>query len=282
MPKGRKVSSVAGFVKIVFGDAPNSDQVTFYRGHASAREFKLLPSLLRPKKEGRHETYVDDEDQIYREIIVANPQDFTDDTSTLERLVRMQHHGLPTRLLDITSNPLMALYFACSGCPDKPGQVITFKVPKTEIKFFDSDAVSCVANLAQLSKPHKDALDVSLAREEFNQSEPAQRLLHFIKHEKPYFQDVIVPADLNKVFCVRSKLSNPRILVQSGAFFLFGIGSKIDESAGTISVLRTDIQTKAKQRILSELDRLNINDRTVFPFIENSARYIRNKFAAST
>jgi len=49
--------------------------------------------------------------------------------TTYGLLAKMQHYEIPTRLLDVTYDPLVALYFACSSSAGMNGRVIPF--PRT-------------------------------------------------------------------------------------------------------------------------------------------------------
>jgi uncharacterized protein YkuJ len=197
----------------------------------------------------------------------------------------MQHYSLPTRLLDITSNPLIALYFACKSSPEDDGEVIIFSMEQEKVKYFDSDVASCIANLARLPQSEKNEIKFEEDREKivkvkFNDQPSAKRLVHFIREEKPFFESKIIPEDLRKIICVKGKRSNDRISSQSGAFLLFGLDSVFDEE-GTPEIKVTRITVSKKLSLLKELDLLNINESTVFPYIENSAKYVANKFKFS-
>lgn len=111
----------------------NPTQVLFYRGHAD-NTWKLEPTVYRIHPDGK--SYRGVEFQLYQEMLRRSPQAFQDCNTTFERLVKMQHYGLPTRLLDLTQSPLVALYFACCEKNKNDmsnGKVIILKMNKDMI-----------------------------------------------------------------------------------------------------------------------------------------------------
>tara|TARA_B110000908_G_C10195370_1_gene422631 strand:- start:52 stop:1344 length:1293 start_codon:yes stop_codon:yes gene_type:complete len=269
-----KVSKVQGFIGKVLSLKQTDGYEVFYRGHSNKVKYKLKPSLFRKDEEGNY-LYKDNEHILYRELLVSNSSDFQSDVYTLDSLVRMQHYSLPTRLLDITSNPLIALYFACKSAPEDDGEVIVFTMKRKDVKYFDSDVASCIANLARLPQSEKNS--IVFKEDKFNDQPSIRRLVHLIREEKPFFEPIIIPNDLRKIICVKGKQSNDRISSQSGAFLLFGMDAVFDEG-GTEEITVTRITVSNKNSILKELDLLNINESTVFPYIENSAKYVAEKF----
>jgi hypothetical protein len=277
MTKLKTIESVKNFIELIITDDDNKDanRINFYRGHSNS-DYKLEPSLLRKNTNTGEFFYLEQEDIIYRELLSNNFNDFHEDSSTFDRLVRMQHFSLPTRLLDITSNPLIALYFACKGNEDKKADVISINVSNKSIKYFDSDTATCIANLCKLTLVEKEKIDFQ--SEDENHKKIMERLLHYIKEDKPYFEDRIKD-NIKDVICIKSKFTNPRINAQSGSFLLFGLDAKLeDENDFDFKINHYLIQPENKSKILRELDLLNINESTVFPYLENSAKYISNKF----
>lgn len=138
------VNSVAEFVAELAQLDREKGTETFYRGHAD-KDWTLIPSILRTLNGPRVEHL------LFRDMVAHEPQSFSECRSALDHLVQMQHYGLPTRLLDVTMNPLVALYFASEEATSDPadGAVYHFAVPEQKVKHYDSDTVSVLANLAK-------------------------------------------------------------------------------------------------------------------------------------
>lgn len=268
---GASIKSLIDLFSLLSKSQPKDGHVNLYRGHPD-KAHTLRPSIFRKKEYRRVER------NILRELIAIQPNEFREDKTAFEQLVRMQHYGLPTRLLDLTYNPLVGLYFSCWKDEKKDGDFIRFSLPKSSIRYFDSDTVSCVANLSNLTGRERDQIRAFASSAVLKENEVGTRLLHFIKAEKPYFLPKIRLSDLKSVLAVRPKQTNQRILAQQGAFLIFGLRSSLEDSSGFgIRIIRTKVPASAKKMLLDELDSININASTLFPEIESAAKYIMSK-----
>jgi hypothetical protein len=233
------------------------------------------------------------EKRAVRELISVQPHEFASDETMFDKLVRMQHFGLPTRLLDVSRNALVALFFATDPSPlgSKPsdGVVTAFAIPPDREKYYDSDSVSCIANLSNMTSEEKGEIYrlkeslIELTEDEqitkFNEDGVIKRLHQFIRSEKPYFQPIINPIDLLKPYYVHPKMSNRRILAQSGAFILYGI-DPFKEIFFPYNIEETQfvVPQDEKRHIREALDNIGINESTLFPEIDKAAARIKNSY----
>lgn len=294
------VKSIQEYVKVIVEAVGDNNNHTYYRGH-SRWEYLLKPSIYRTE----NKKILNNEDKLFRDIIASKPHFFNQCTTTLEKLVTMQHHELPTRLLDLTDNALISLYFACNYNEKAHGEVNIFNVPEDKFKYYDSDTVSVLANLAKsdmnfyvsdfdiIKYKSGEFFDEMISNteirdkyiEEFNQREEILQLVHSIREEKPYFLNKIDPSHLfNHTIVVKPKMSIDRIINQSGAFVLFGINGSKDECAD-LNINSENYKQKIiiipsvyKKKIIEQLKLFNINDSTVFGDMDNTAKYFKQKY----
>lgn len=249
-------------------------KLVLFRGHSSFR-FKLRPSLF------RNERMTGNEHKVLSELIVRHPADFDRDSNTFERLVRVQHYGLPTRLLDFTSNPLFAVFFAVENDEKDDAELILITVSTDRVKYYDSDTVHLLANLSQLKPKEKEELKSFDSDNNLRESNSGKRLADFTAQSRPNFTNRIQRKDLDHPIVVLPKLNNDRIRAQDGKFLIFGLDTELKGGMGGVEVTKYRIIRSAVPKIRSSLESLGVSKASVYPSLETSALLIKNRYGVT-
>lgn len=397
-----EVTSVSDFIAKIIQSSKGEvgkkkgDATIFYRGHADV-DWKLVPSILRDPE------LIKREHLLFRDMVAHEPQSFLECKSALDYLVQMQHYGLPTRLLDVTMNPLIALYLACKETSDdlparvaagfrkgaelgqslaiyaikksgaelccgktgdnphirlavragavagavaglgidfkdtvlaaalssaifgeepgieeedkrlvelaakagatagatagakvkgKDGVVYLFSIPENEVKHYDSDDVSVLANLAKCEISAECCS--SSPSPEFSEQPDILSLIDQVQGEKLHFKSSVTLDRLTSLFFVKAKNGNQRMTNQMGAFLIFGLGlTSVDEGFKGPQYLtkilypevpaawikeKFIIPRECKADILKELELLGITESYIYPGMEQYAKDLKKHY----
>jgi len=220
------------------------DTGKLYRGQADS-SWNLDASITREPK------YKSNEAEMYYDILSLKPDAFQNDKSVYERLITMQHFGMPTRLLDITRNPLVAIFFACNNFErkDVDGTIYTFEPPANKADFlnFEDKRLEYLPIL-------------------FNQTLPEA-----VQSEADKF--------LSKIWLIKGVAKNQRINNQSGDFIFVGNGDLVKNDLHKLPKMTIIIDSVTKKVLLEQLESLNIHGGAVYPDLTHMSNYIRNKYA---
>ncbi|MEI2667007.1 FRG domain-containing protein [Rossellomorea sp. LJF3] len=257
-----QANSVEEFLKIL--NRYQRQHEIFYRGQAA--KYKSVISSI-----SRDNGHLTNEHQIYRETVHMYEQEFETLEFPIERLAKLQHYGIPTRLIDVTTDPLIALYFAVENV-DSPSDGNVFVYVQTS-KPTHSKPVKLLALLATL-----EIYDTNYVQEQYkviyNESITKQEILK-LAQETSFI-----------TFSDRLKEANPRLLGQKGAFVICGNEIRnevIHKHVKPLDAIKPNliirIPYEHKLAIKNELDqRTLINKTTIYPEFPSVADYLKEKY----
>ena len=251
----------------------------------------------------REEGYWKNERKLYEEAMRLNVASFTEDRTMAERVVRMQHYGLPTRFADLSENALLSVCFAAGGGggdatshAKEDGFIRVIKVAPDKMKSFTSDIITAIAHLPLVSCEHIHP----------GRKEGIGYLTYEILRERPGFSGEnewpeigeTLRHDIQQVWAFKPIVNNPRLRNQGGVFLAFGCrdgkeplrpsfspadySNKDAPSWGIMQIGFVRIPAGAKKRFLQELRWFGMPEERIYPELSDVCKVLKKRFKERT
>jgi len=244
------------------------DNVTWFRGQSNA-EYQLSPSLFRKTidvsiKEPyyKRERYlIQDESYGIQEFKTAL-QKHRDCTklSNIDYLYLMQHYDIPTRLLDFTLNPLIALYFCVAF--SKGG----YEHQQDEVfGYFDNQGYSDKGGAIYCVQPHVINYESNL---------DGNKIIDLNNYSFETLKNIDFPV------CIFGNSIDPRIIAQEGVFVYYGnwIHPLDWYEIMEPHIVKIFVPNSLKQKFKMELrEKYNVSHLTMFPDMKGVSLEIIDK-----
>lgn len=286
-----EIDSVSSFIKAIKELRESADGTStewYFRGQ-EVEFWDIEPSIFR-------NDMLSIEHKLMQIPLQKIPMEFKDFDSLFDVMTKYQHYGMCTRLLDLTTNPLVALYFACKihGKEEYETEAGSEKHEPYGVVFYTNNyypsqsndkEVKIVTALASydLSKENTIGMVLDKLRAD-NLIDDETKALWLRKEYVGEFIKII-----QRNYMVIPTYTNERLQRQNGVFLLasmfsVNIGASVKDGVITKSKnnLRDEfdykyffIKGENKDSILKELDLYNINEATLFPELEHQLNYIR-------
>ena len=251
------IKSVSEFIAYLESNSYLQGEFAF-RGHSNTN-YELSPSINRKNNLFNERNFIEIPQLQYPEI-------FKSSLSPINLLALLQHYGFPTRLFDVTTNPLVALYFSvCSERnKDNDGEIFIFH--HSQCPFLSEELNA----LAQSYKFDFFGEIYSLTQffEDFNIKEKLTKNMHSSNYNR-------IQNFIHSPFFVNASYLTARHRAQCGSYIFFPNDFEDESFLPTITPIPKEetgiiakiikVDKEAKVTIRDELNTLGFNRLTLFP-----------------
>lgn len=249
-----------------------------FRGHSNHKDYALLPGIFRCEKQEDSTTR-----RVFSQYEYKILFDFISEACSYEKDLKpnldfvpwleiAQHFCVPTRLLDFTENPLVALYFACNGAKNEDASVWVVNETIYKQKFYGvqyeitpacSDSIVAKIVSMEICNPDGKVHDKS------------DRYYQVPWIYKPFYRDGRMNSQ-SSIFMIWAAKQDELTAFMNPENYMKDVMEPDNRAEGILCPIM--IRADKKKELLQQLEECGITEKFIYPGLDGIGKYIRSQY----